>query len=58
MGGVGVAASSTVPEMLQTSGTSARSAINAILAVLAALLLPAGLGVLVLSRTRTTKPRT
>lgn len=52
MGGVGVAASSTVLEMMQTAGTSAGAAIDVVLGVLAALLMPAGIVVLALSRRR------
>jgi EmrB/QacA subfamily drug resistance transporter len=53
MAGVGVAASSTVLEVLQATGMGAGAAIDAILAVLAGLLLPAGAVVLVIARRRT-----
>jgi predicted MFS family arabinose efflux permease len=52
MAGVGVAASSTVLEVLQSTGMGAGAAIDAILAVLAGLLLPAGVVVLVIARRR------
>jgi EmrB/QacA subfamily drug resistance transporter len=48
--GVGVAVSGTVLEMLQLAGISAAGAVDAIVAVLAALLLPAGVVVLVIAR--------
>jgi len=50
MAGVGVAASSTVLEVLQATGMAEGAAIDAILAVLAGLLLPAGAVVLVIAR--------
>lgn len=50
--GVGVAVSGTVLEMLERSGISTGGAIDLILAVLAALLLPAGVVVLTLARSR------
>ena len=53
MAGVGVAASSTILEVLQATGTAEGAAIDAILAVLAGLLLPAGAVVLVIARRRT-----
>ncbi|MGH3675746.1 MAG: MFS transporter [Mycobacterium sp.] len=52
LAGVGVAVSGTVLEMLQRAGMSTGGAINAILAVLAALLLPAGVVVLLISRSQ------
>jgi len=53
LAGVGVAASGTVLEMLERTGSSTGGAIELILAVLAALLLPAGLVVLLVARSRT-----
>jgi EmrB/QacA subfamily drug resistance transporter len=50
LAGVGVAVSGTVLEMLQLAGVSAAGAVDAIVAVLAALLLPAGVVVLVIAR--------
>jgi EmrB/QacA subfamily drug resistance transporter len=50
LAGVGVAVSGTVLEMLQLAGISAAGAVDAIVAVLAALLLPAGVVVLVIAR--------
>jgi hypothetical protein len=50
LAGVGVAVSGTVLEMLQLAGVSAAGAVDAIVAVLAALLLPAGVGVLLTAR--------
>lgn len=57
MGGVGVAASSTVLEMMQAAGSPTGAAIDAILGVLAAVLLAAGIVVLAVFR-RTTAGRT
>jgi EmrB/QacA subfamily drug resistance transporter len=54
LGGVGVAVSGTVLEMLQRGGMSTAAAVDFILAVLAALLLPAGLLVLLTARRATT----
>ena len=50
LAGVGVAVSGTVLEMLQRAGMSAAGGVDAIVAVLAALLLPAGVVVLVIAR--------
>jgi predicted MFS family arabinose efflux permease len=50
LAGVGVAASGTVLEMLQRAGLSTGDAVDAIVAVLAALLLPAGVVVLLTAR--------
>jgi EmrB/QacA subfamily drug resistance transporter len=50
LAGVGVAVSGTVLEMLQLAGMSAAGAVDAIVAVLAALLLPAGVVVLLTAR--------
>jgi EmrB/QacA subfamily drug resistance transporter len=52
LGGVGVAVSGTVLEMLQRTGSSTGGAIDLILAVLAVLLLPAGVVVLLIARSR------
>jgi MFS family permease len=52
LAGVGVAVSGTVLEMLERTGSSTGVAIDLILAVLAALLLPAGLVVLLVARSR------
>jgi hypothetical protein len=52
LAGVGVAVSGTVLEMLESTGSSTGVAIDLILAVLAALLLPAGLVVLLVARSR------
>jgi MFS family permease len=52
LAGVGVAVSGTILEMLERSGRSTGGAIDLILAVLAALLLPAGLVVLLVARSR------
>ena len=54
MAGVGVAASSTVLEVMHAGGAGQGAAIDTILAVLAGLLLPAGVVVLVIARARTT----
>jgi EmrB/QacA subfamily drug resistance transporter len=51
LAGVGVAVSGTVLEMLQRAGMSPAGAVDAIVAVLAALLLPAGVVVLLIART-------
>jgi EmrB/QacA subfamily drug resistance transporter len=51
LAGVGVAVSGTVLEMLQRGGMSPTGAVDAIVAVLAAVLLPAGVGVLLAART-------
>jgi EmrB/QacA subfamily drug resistance transporter len=56
LAGVGVAASGTVLEMLQRAGMSAAGAIDVILAALAVLLLPAGVVVLAIARSRQTGP--
>jgi MFS family permease len=56
MAGVGVAASSTVLEILERSGISSAHAIDAILAALACALLPAGLVVLRVARAGTSRP--
>ena len=53
LAGVGVAVSSSVLEMLQRQGLSGGDGIRAILAVIAALLLPAGLAVLGIIRSKT-----
>jgi len=53
LAGVGVAVSGTVLEMLERTGSSTGGAIDLIIAVLAALLLPAGLVVLLVARART-----
>jgi MFS family permease len=53
LAGVGVAVSGTVLEMLERTGSSTGVAIDLILAVLAALLLPAGVMVLAIARSRT-----
>ncbi len=50
LAGVGVAVSGTVLEMLQRAGMSPAGAVDAIVAVLAALLLPAGVVVLLIAR--------
>jgi EmrB/QacA subfamily drug resistance transporter len=50
LAGVGVAVSGTVLEMLQRAGLSAAGAVDAIVALLAALLLPAGVVVLLTAR--------
>jgi hypothetical protein len=50
LAGVGVAVSGTVLEMLQRAGMSPARAVDAIVAVLAALLLPAGVVVLLIAR--------
>jgi EmrB/QacA subfamily drug resistance transporter len=50
LAGVGVAVSGTVLEILQRAGLSAAGAVDAIVAVLAALLLPAGVVVLLTAR--------
>jgi EmrB/QacA subfamily drug resistance transporter len=56
LAGVGVAASGTVLEMLQRAGMSTAGAIDVILAALAVLLLPAGVVVLAIARSRQTGP--
>jgi MFS family permease len=53
LAGVGVAISGTVLEILQRSGWSAGGGIDLILGVLAAVLLPAGIVVVLIARTRT-----
>jgi MFS family permease len=53
LAGVGVAVSGTVLEMLERTGSSTGVAIDLILALLAALLLPAGVMVLAIARSRT-----
>ncbi|HEX2399389.1 MAG TPA: MFS transporter [Mycobacterium sp.] len=53
LAGVGVAVSGTVLEMLQRAGMSSAGAVDAIVAVLAALLLPAGVVVLLIARAAT-----
>jgi EmrB/QacA subfamily drug resistance transporter len=53
LAGVGVAVSGTVLEMLRHAGMSAAGAIDVVLAVMAALLLPAGVVVLVIARSAT-----
>jgi predicted MFS family arabinose efflux permease len=53
LAGVGVAVSGTVLEMLQLDGMSPAGAVDAIVSVLAAVLLPAGVGVLVTARAST-----
>jgi EmrB/QacA subfamily drug resistance transporter len=53
LAGVGVAVSGTVLEMLRHAGMSAAGAIDVVLAVMAALLLPAGVVVLVIARLAT-----
>jgi hypothetical protein len=50
LAGVGVAVSGTVLEMLQRAGMSPAGAVDAIVVVLAALLLPAGVVVLLIAR--------
>ena len=50
LAGIGVAVSGTVLEMLERSGMSAAGAIDVILAALAALLIPAGMVVLMIAR--------
>jgi EmrB/QacA subfamily drug resistance transporter len=50
LAGVGVAVSATVLELLQRGGMSPAGAVDAIVAVLAALLLPAGVVVLLIAR--------
>ncbi len=50
LAGVGVAVSGTVIEMLQCAGMSPADAIDATVVVLAALLLPAGVVVLLIAR--------
>jgi EmrB/QacA subfamily drug resistance transporter len=55
--GVGVAVSGTVLEMLQRAGMSAAGAIDVIVAVLAAMLLPAGIVVLMIARSRENSPK-
>ena len=50
LAGVGVAVSGTVLEMLERTGMSTAGAISAIVGVLAALLLPAGVVVLLIRR--------
>lgn len=50
LAGVGVAVSGTVLEMLERGGMSTAGAVNSIVGVLAALLLPAGVAVLVAAR--------
>ncbi len=52
LAGVGVAVSGTVLEMLQRGGRSMGTGIDVIIGVLAAVLLPAGLAVLVIARAR------
>ena len=52
LAGVGVAVASSVLEVLQDNGFSTGNGIRVILAVIAALLLPAGLAVLGIARTR------
>lgn len=52
LAGVGVAISGTVVEILQRSGWSTGGGIDLILGVLAAVLLPAGIGVVLIARTR------
>jgi hypothetical protein len=56
LAGVGVAVSSSVLEVLQHQGVSADNAIRVILAVIAALLLPAGLAVLAITRSKNRSP--
>jgi EmrB/QacA subfamily drug resistance transporter len=53
LAGVGVAVSGTVLEMLQRAGMSPTGAVDAIVVVLAALLLPAGVVVLLIARAST-----
>jgi MFS family permease len=53
LAGVGVAISGTVLEILQRSGRSTGGGIDLILGVLAAVLLPAGIVVVLIARTRT-----
>jgi len=53
LAGVGVAVSATVLEMLQRAGMSTAGAVDTIVAVLAALLLPAGVVVLLIARAAT-----
>ena len=53
LAGVGVAISGTVLEILQRSGWSTGGGIDLILGVLAAALLPAGIVVVLIARTRT-----
>lgn len=52
LAGVGVAVSSSVLEMLQRQGITTGDGIRVVLAVIAALLLPAGLAVLAITRSR------
>jgi MFS family permease len=52
LAGVGVAVSSSVLEVLEHQGLSTGDGIRAILAVIAALLLPAGLAVLAITRSK------
>jgi hypothetical protein len=56
LAGVSVAVSSSVLEVLQHQGVSADNAIRVILAVIAALLLPAGLAVLAITRSKNRSP--
>ena len=56
LAGVGVAVSSSVLEVLQHQGVSADNAIRVILAAIAALLLPAGLAVLAITRSKNRSP--
>jgi len=56
LAGVGVAVSSSVLEVLEGHGMSAGDGIRAILAVIAALLLPAGLAVLAITRSKNRSP--
>jgi predicted MFS family arabinose efflux permease len=56
LAGVGVAVSSSVLEVLEHQGLSTGDGIRAILAVIAALLLPAGLAVLAITRSKNRSP--
>src|ERR1700744_995018 len=56
LAGVGVAVSSSVLEVLQHKGLSTGDGIRVVLAVIAALLLPAGLAVLAITRSKNRSP--